>query len=117
MDSIDVDLDAENRVDSAELTPIYHTYNAVQLFYDNGGGNCYIVSIGDYDTEIDDSGAAKGRFINGLTALRKFDEPTLLLFPDAIYSLYIKINIKNHAVPLCFDANFFKFIQIIHSLA
>lgn len=84
VDSIDVDLDTENRVDSAELTPVYHTYNAIQLFYDNGGGNCYIVSIGDYETDIEDSGAGKARFIAGLDALRKFDEPTLLLFPDAI---------------------------------
>ena len=87
VDQIDVDLDSENRVDSAELTPVYHLYNSVQLFYDNGGGNCYIVSIGDYEDDIDaeiDSVSGKARFTNGLDALRKYDEPTLLLFPDAI---------------------------------
>lgn len=87
VDSIEVDLDSENRVDSAELTPVYHLYNSVQLYYDNGGGNCYIVSIGNYEDDIDgtiNSVSGKARFTNGLDALRKYDEPTLLLFPDAI---------------------------------
>ncbi|MCW3162458.1 phage tail sheath family protein [Chryseobacterium oryctis] len=58
----------------------YKLYNSMKLFYANGGGVCYIVSIGGYKSAI----TSEAAFINGLDLLRKFDEPTLLLFPDAI---------------------------------
>ncbi len=57
-------------------------YNSLRLFYVNGGGDCYIVSIGDYESAPDFS--ASTPFENGLALLESFDEPTLLLFPDAI---------------------------------
>ena len=57
----------------------YYLFDSVQLYFLNGGGPCYIVSIGSYPlaaVEID--------FKNGLDALDLFDEPTLYLFPDAV---------------------------------
>ena len=68
----------------------YRMYYALQLYFANGGGPCYIVSIGGDtdDIELDDHEA-------GLTAIGKEDEPTLLVFPDALalgrtdfYSIY-----------------------------
>ena len=54
-------------------------YDSIRLFYDNGGGICYIVSIGTYD-----SGAkSTDEFKKAITALEKTDEVTLILFPDA----------------------------------
>lgn len=55
--------------------------NAMRQFYDNGGGRCYVVSIGDYTasglaTDIADA------HIAGLEAVSREDEPTLLVFPD-----------------------------------
>ncbi len=58
----------------------YKLHNSLRLFYSNGGGICYIVSIGDYNDAI----TSDADFVTGLDLLRKFDEPTLLLFPDAI---------------------------------
>lgn len=58
----------------------YKLHNSLRLFYSNGGGVCYIVSIGDYNDAI----TSDADFVTGLDLLRKFDEPTLLLFPDAI---------------------------------
>ena len=54
---------------------------ALRLFYDNGGGRCYITSVGNYaasalPTDIADAHRA------GLDALAREDEPTLLVFPD-----------------------------------
>lgn len=57
-------------------------YNSLRLFYSNGGGDCYIVSIGHYDSSPDFS--ASTPFENGLALLESFDEPTLILSPDAI---------------------------------
>lgn len=54
---------------------------ALRHFYDNGGGRCYIVSIGNYSASSvsDDISDAH---IAGLNALAREDEPTLLVFPD-----------------------------------
>ncbi|WP_420573812.1 phage tail sheath C-terminal domain-containing protein [Kordia sp.] len=63
-------------------------YYSLQLYFANGGGPCYIVSVGRYGTEIsaDDTTEAaptKGGLDKGLPELAKVDEPTLILFPDA----------------------------------
>lgn len=65
--------------DHSTTTPKYLLYYALRLFFDNGGGPCYVVSIGDYSALPD-----KERFEAGLAAARKEDEPTLLLLADAI---------------------------------
>lgn len=55
---------------------------ALRHFYDNGGGKCYIISLGDYgaSSSTPDIVAAHGA---GLAALAKEDEPTLIVLPDA----------------------------------
>lgn len=55
-------------------------YYAMQLFYNNGGGPCYIVPAGNF---ADAANASVEGYTAGLTALEKEDEPTLLVFPDA----------------------------------
>ncbi len=57
----------------------YNLYYNMQMYFANGGGPCYVVSIGSLTDAI-----AKQDFLDGLTAIAKEDEPTLLLFPDAI---------------------------------
>jgi len=65
----------------------FYLYDSLRSFYDNGGGDCYIVSVGDYEDSIaynDTSGASPQGLKPGLDTLLKVDEPTLLLFPDAV---------------------------------
>lgn len=92
--SIHVQVDAQNKVDDANTTvtnSIYNLYESIRLFYDNGGGVCYICSVGYYaDNDIVLTRTTNIRA--GLDELRKYDEPTLLLFPDAV-------NLKNGTVP------------------
>ncbi len=60
----------------------YLMYYSLQMFFINGGGPCWIVSVGDYPTTggvIMDSDLK-----TGLGEVEKFNEVTLLLFPDAI---------------------------------
>lgn len=58
-------------------------YYALQLFFANGGGPCYIVSVGPYKTL---SGALVLTELDaGLDALQTADEPTLIVFPEAQY--------------------------------
>jgi phage tail sheath protein FI len=83
---ITVVLDANSQPtdDSTVVESKFKLYNSLQLFYANGGGECYIQSIGLYsDAPAFDAGT-KAKFIAGVASLEKFDEPTLLLFPDAV---------------------------------
>jgi phage tail sheath protein FI len=60
----------------------YNMYYAMQLFYANGGGNCYIVSVDKYQA---DKSLSKAKFLEGIEKLKRFDEPTLLVIPESVY--------------------------------
>ncbi|MCX8526487.1 phage tail sheath family protein [Chryseobacterium formosus] len=71
------------RTVTAELdTPNpFKMYYAMQMYFANGGGSCYIVSAGTaagYPASV-----AKVDLEKGLNTLEKEDEPTLIVFPDA----------------------------------
>lgn len=51
---------------------------AVRMFFENGGGQCYVVSVGPYG-----DGPAADLLIEGLAAVALEDEPTLLVVPEA----------------------------------
>jgi len=82
-----ITLNSRLEIDSTDFRVGFYLYDAIRLFYANGGGECYIVSVGTYgydgagDPEID--GADFTDPGNGLEAIGMVDEPTLLLFPDA----------------------------------
>ncbi|MEO8516231.1 MAG: phage tail sheath C-terminal domain-containing protein [Flavobacterium sp.] len=100
--SVTVVLDGNNIPTDASIVKEskYKLYNSLRLFYSNGGGVCYIVSIGSYTDAISD----QAKFIGGLDLLRKFDEPTLLLFPDAINLGDIKLGlVQQQALKQCAD--------------
>lgn len=65
--------------DDSDNARRYYLYDSIELFYANGGGACYIVSVGAYPAEIDDA-----ELEDGINAVAKVDEPTLLVFPDAV---------------------------------
>ena len=58
-------------------------HNSMRFFYANGGGDCYIVSVGSYDETID-AGKLNDPKGGGLASLEKHLEPTLVVVPDAI---------------------------------
>ncbi|TNE57305.1 MAG: phage tail sheath family protein [Bacteroidetes bacterium] len=59
----------------------HNMYYALQLFFANGGGPCYIISVKTYLTF---GGAlVKTDLDEGLKALAKEDEPTIIVFPEA----------------------------------
>lgn len=79
--AVDTDGSGINFVSTAPVAPtnVYRMYYALRLYFGNGGGPCYIVSIGDDTTTADLT-----HFEDGLEAIGKEDEPTLLVFPDAL---------------------------------
>ncbi|WP_281227501.1 phage tail sheath C-terminal domain-containing protein [Flavobacterium aquiphilum] len=83
---ITVDLDSNSQpTDNCTVSESkFKLYNSLQLFYANGGGECYIQSIGLYKENPAFDASTKAKFITGIVDLEKYDEPTLLLFPDAV---------------------------------
>jgi phage tail sheath protein FI len=68
-------LRAKATLNDADRSP-HLMYYALQLYFANGGGPCYVVSIGTYQA------LAEGDLEKGLTATGKEDEPTLIVFPE-----------------------------------
>ena len=74
-------LDEAGNFLSADIANSYVMYDSLRLFYDNGGGDCYIVSTGAYKSA--GSPVDRDELKAGVQAVAKVDEPTILLFPDA----------------------------------
>jgi uncharacterized protein len=80
MSITNVSIDALNNFKSATMGQMLFMYDTLRMFFRNGGGDCYIVSVGLYNdakavTDFLDDG-------KGLRVIEKVDEPTLLIFPD-----------------------------------
>jgi phage tail sheath protein FI len=76
-------------------------YYALQLFYANGGGPCFIVSAGNYNQS---SAAGVATYTNAIDASSKVDEVTLIVLPDAPFCLDTAQNyydVMNHALKEC----------------
>ena len=73
---------------------LYYLYSSVRLFYQNGGGDAYIVAVGNYGAPSGKPLAAPGaprvnpnvrldQLQAGLALLKNEQEPTLYICPDA----------------------------------
>jgi uncharacterized protein len=58
----------------------YLMHYSLQMFFANGGGPCWITSVGNYDTGVIMAQDLK----DGLKKVETINEVTLLLFPDSI---------------------------------
>lgn len=61
----------------------YYLFDAVRHYFDNGGGPCYIVTVGNYAADVVFGNNTTG-LRGGLQAIEKADEPTLIVCPDAM---------------------------------
>ncbi|NNF33262.1 MAG: phage tail sheath family protein [Saprospiraceae bacterium] len=68
------------RSGSESLGSRFNMYYALQHFFENGGDTCYIVSVGDYHSDLK---MAKDSLLNGLQSIEAIDEITLILFSEA----------------------------------
>ena len=61
----------------------FRMYSAMKFFYENGGANCFVMTVGGYDysqSSISDTTA----LTDAITLLEKEQEPTMLVIPDAV---------------------------------
>ena len=59
--------------------PEFLMHYSLTHYFNNGGGSCFVISVGDYPSTADPDD-----FDQGLKALEKEDEPTLILLTDAV---------------------------------
>lgn len=59
----------------------YLLYRSMLLFFQNGGGPCFIVSIGGYNK---DGSLDADKFIDALILLKKEQEPTMIIMPETV---------------------------------
>ncbi len=57
----------------------YLLFYSMLLFYQNGGGTCYIVSVGNYGDDVDPD-----KLKAGVDLLIKEQEPTMVVIPEAV---------------------------------
>ena len=63
----------------------YRLFSTVRHYYANGGGPCFIVSVGSYaDAPAVGTTAPPAGLLGGLTRVEPVDDPTLLVFPDGV---------------------------------
>lgn len=72
---------------------IYYLYNSIRLFYENGGGDAYIVSIGTYGAPsgkaqelaapLNNPNVKMADLQAGLALLKNEEEPTMYICPEA----------------------------------
>jgi uncharacterized protein len=81
-----VDLDVDNSVKTAQMNTGLLLYDSLRMYFRNGGGKCFIISLGKYP-DITAGGfqaTLKSDIEAALEVLKTEDEPTLILFPDGI---------------------------------
>lgn len=80
--TIDTSQPSKVDVQGKVLSPTkYLMYYSLQMFFVNGGGECYIVPVGKYDAGgVIDLETLR----SGLAEVAKVNEVTLILFPDAM---------------------------------
>lgn len=72
-------------------------YYSIQQYFTNGGGPCYIISVGS-DTDDPDNTDLEA----GLKKLESYDEPTMIVIPDAVLlSDALGYGLMNKALDQC----------------
>ncbi|AWK89885.1 hypothetical protein DEW08_28100 (plasmid) [Azospirillum thermophilum] len=79
------------RGNSGTIVPRFNLYMAMQLFFANGGGSCFVISVNNYwgkqsvEPTPNDTATtiSKQDLLNGLTVAQDTRGATMLVIPDA----------------------------------
>jgi len=80
--NVEVFLNGDNNFVRSSAQALLYLYDSLRIFYANGGGKCYIVSVGSYPAA--QAAILAADMEAGLAELEKEDEPTIIILPDAV---------------------------------
>jgi phage tail sheath protein FI len=92
-DNEDAGVEADFKVDGKErflqlASKNFLLYRSMQLFFQNGGGPCYIVSVGGYSEKGSDPAVENditaANLLKGIKPLIKEQEPTMVVIPETV---------------------------------
>ncbi|MCG8699915.1 MAG: phage tail sheath subtilisin-like domain-containing protein [Bacteroidales bacterium] len=96
-----VQLNSDKSIRSVEVQPSLYMYDSIRMFDANNGGAFYVVSVGLYGDELD-SKPNEEELKKGIDELEKFDEPTLIVIPDAVnLDAPLMADVQQHALLQC----------------
>lgn len=79
------------KIENGNATPVpasrFLLYYGMRLFFNNGGGPCWIVSVGGYGDAENPVTKAASDFEDAWAELVKEQEPTMIVVPDAVLLL------------------------------
>ncbi len=77
---IDVHIDVDgNAAHVSEAATRHYLHQSIDLYFRNGGGSCFILSVGSSSGPV-----TREDFERGLTVLKNDDRPTLVVLADAV---------------------------------
>jgi len=77
----------ENTFEFVQKNPAFALFASMSLFFQNGGGACYVTSLGPYqleisDAEIKDNTIDADKMLAAIERLKNEPEPTMLVIPE-----------------------------------
>lgn len=78
-DEIDFEAGGKNYQLAPSSSSRYILFDSIRLYFANGGGTCYVVSVGSYSSPI-----SKKALEGGITPLISESEPTIVVIPEAV---------------------------------
>ncbi|MFZ6657630.1 phage tail sheath family protein [Undibacterium sp. TJN19] len=101
---------------ASKAAPAFMLYLGLQLFFNNGGGTCYVISLGTYDSVIAAGAFSKDVYTNALVTARHCDEADLLVMPDAVHlSLDDWTSVSQMALQSCEQSGHIMCILDVHN--
>ena len=91
----EITLNSKSKAINYEADNDAYMFRSIQMFFNNGGGTCYIVSVGTYGDKNKVEVVSKS-ILAGLDTLKKEQEPTMIVIPEAVkledcYDVYKKV--------------------------
>lgn len=105
-----------SRIDEVKFKKRFLLYEALDMYFANGGGECYVVSTGNYADNQPDKPYDPEPFTKAIDSLNAIDDITLLVMPEAALlgdSLY---GVQQAALKHCADRqNRFAILDLIEN--
>ncbi len=80
----DLVMNGKSYVMEQSANSTFYLYNSLKLFFDNGGADCFIVSVGQYGDPNAQLEITPDVFKQGIDTLAGEEVPTMLLMPDSL---------------------------------
>lgn len=81
---VDLNMNGHSYVLQQSDRSTFYLYNSLKLFFDNGGSDCFIISIGQYGQDAKTLEISADAFKKAIDLLKSEEVPTMLLMPDSL---------------------------------